>query len=310
MVSMRTNQLVGTVIRDSCGVLEANHSAVAVQEQPNHVPRVTNDGNPRWQSFQKHYEDGIAADTGMVKHGQGMTAVAGSLSHGHFNCGCRNIMSGMHGCECQEGPRGDGKCDCLASPILDAAGKYSLSQLEKYDTAWFDLCSHGIKWEMLSWVMDVEEPDAASVISIALDKNNEAVMKTSGLEIWNTLVGLCKPDPLTGAIPYEPIRDKLIDLYGSAADNPNLLSMFRLVLDAGGSKSPHLHDLYNFIVVHVNPKLRKLKDDAYGVVTVYPLTFVKIKIASLKWAWRQKPNKGWCEAPPSILHRFKNSSST
>ena len=39
-----------------------------------------------------------------------------------------------------------------------------------------------------------------------------------------------------------------------------------------------------------------------------PLTFVKIKIASLKWAWRQKPNKGWCEAPPSIIHRFRNSS--
>ena len=50
--------------------------------------------------------------------------------------------------------------------ILDAAGKYSLSQLEKYDPAWFELCSHGIKWEILSWVMDVEEPEAALVISI------------------------------------------------------------------------------------------------------------------------------------------------
>ena len=104
------------------------------------------------------------------------------------------------------------------------------------------------------------------MISIALNKKNEAAMKTSGLEIWNTLVGLCKPDPLTGAIPYEPIRDKMIDLYGSAADNPNMLNMFRLVMDAGGSESPHLQDLYNFTAVHVNPKLRKLKDDAYGVV--------------------------------------------
>ena len=151
---------------------------------------------------------------------------------------------------------------------MDAAGKYSLSQLVKYDTAWFELCSHGIKWEILSWVMDVEEPEAALVISIALNKKNEAAMKTNGLEIWNTLVGLCKPHPTTGAIPYEPIRDKLIDLYGSAAGTPNLLSMFRLVLDAGGSESPHLQDLCNFIVVHVNPKLRKLKDDAYGVVIV------------------------------------------
>ena len=77
-------------------------------------------------------------------------------------------------------------------------------------------------------------------------------MKTCGLEIWNTLVGLCKPDPHTGLTPYDPIRDKLIELYGPAADSQYLVSMFRLVLDVGGASSPHIQDLMDFTSVFVS----------------------------------------------------------
>ena len=134
-------------------------------------------------------------------------------------------------------------CKCKASLILDEHGNYSMIKLQGHDGAWYELCISGLKWEVLSWKMDVEEPDAALVISIALNKKNEAAMTTSSLEIWNTLVGLCKPDPTSGLTPYEPIRDKLIDLYGGAADSPHLFPMFRIILDAGGADSPHLQGL-------------------------------------------------------------------
>ena len=95
VVSMRTKQLVGTIIRDSCDVPEANHSAVAVEEKDEEL---SDNENPRWRSFQWHYEEEIAADIHMVKHGGGSPAIAGCLSHGHFNCACRNIICGMPGC--------------------------------------------------------------------------------------------------------------------------------------------------------------------------------------------------------------------
>ena len=65
-------------------------------------------------------------------------------------------------------------------------------------------------------------------------------MKTGVIEMWNTLVGLCKPDPHTGITPFDPIRDRLVDLYGAHADSPHLFQIFRLVLDVGGQKSLHL----------------------------------------------------------------------
>ena len=81
--------------------------------------------------------------------------------------------------------------------------------------------------------MDEEEPDAAQIISIALNKKNEVAMKTGHLEIMATLVRLCEPEP-DGSVPYEPVRDKLIDLYGAAVDHPDFVHAFKLVIDAGG----------------------------------------------------------------------------
>ena len=62
--------------------------------------------------------------------------------------------------------------------------------------------------------MDIEQPDAALIISIALNKKNEVAMKTGHLEIMSALQSLCKPNP-QGEVPYEPVKEKMIDLYGA-----------------------------------------------------------------------------------------------
>ena len=67
--------------------------------------------------------------------------------------------------------------------------------------------SRGLEWEVLSWKMDMEEPGAAQIISIALNKNNAVAMKTGHLEIMTALVGLRVPSP-NGSVPFEPVRDK------------------------------------------------------------------------------------------------------
>ena len=108
------------------------------------------------------------------------------------------------------------------------------------------ICQGGIAWEVLSYKMDLEEPEGAIVIAIALKKKNDASMRTSHTEIMNTLVGLCKPSPdaMDGHVPFEPIRDKMIEYYGAAVDHPDFMNAFQVVLDAGGHESPHLADLH------------------------------------------------------------------
>ena len=132
-------------------------------------------------------------------------------------------------------------------------------------------------------------------------------MKTSHIEIMNTLVGLCKPLPsdVEGKVPFEPVREKMIEYYGAAVDHPDFCQAFRLVMDAGGHFSPHMADLHAFTKVHVNPKLRKMRFEAYAIVGPHPVQHPRIKNACLKWAWKQTPSRGWCQLPSSIPYRFR-----
>ena len=127
--------------------------------------------------------------------------------------------------------------------------------------------------------MDVEEPEAAMIISVSLNKKNEASMKTSHTEIMNTLVGLCAPSPndVESKVPFEPVREKMIEYYGASVDHPEFYHAFRVVMDAGGHDSLHMADLHEFTKVYVNPKLRNMRFEADGVVSVYPVPFPRIK---------------------------------
>ena len=87
--SLRTKELTGVIVMEACDVNEANNSAVAVEEQPQNGPRAAD-----WQSFQSLFETAVSSDAFMAKRGPSTSAVLRSLSHGHINCCCRNILCG------------------------------------------------------------------------------------------------------------------------------------------------------------------------------------------------------------------------
>ena len=125
-------------------------------------------------------------------------------------------------------------------------------------------------------------------ISFALNKKNETAMQTGHTEIMKTLVALCKPDPKSHStvVEFEPIRNKMVDLYG-CQDHPDFHHAFHLILDAGGENNPHMKDLHDFTSVHVNPKLRKLRFETYAVVAPLPFQYIRLRNALVKWAWKQ-----------------------
>ena len=176
-------------------------------------------------------------------------------------------MGGKRGCLCgkhrgasgAKDSRGDGGCTCEVKPFLDVEGNYSLNLLRNFDPSWATQVDTGIPWELLNPRMDIEEPGAALIISIALNKKNEIAMQTAHTEVMHTLVKLCKTDPYSGAVAFEPIRDKMLELYGSTIDHPDFHHAIRVVMDSGGSESPHMKDMQDFTYVHVNPRLRKLR---------------------------------------------------
>ena len=104
------------------------------------------------------------------------------------------------------------------------------------------------------------------------------------------MVALCKPSA-DGSVPFEPVRDKLIDLYGAAVDHPDFVHAFRLVCDAGGAGSVHMQDMENFTSCYVNPKVRKMRMEAYAIVAPYPVDFPKIKKRMLEMELEANPKQ-------------------
>ena len=310
--SLRTIQLSGTIACEGCDPIEGSSNAVAVLESETELEYLVGGARsaiyPRLWSFQGNFERQIKADPDMAGKVNGINAIIGSLSHSHFNCTMRNMLAGKKGCGCAESAGVE--CKCRNRPIVSNDGTYCMKRVANHDGSWAELCLKGIPWEILSPQMDAEEPEGALIISLALNKKNEAAMKTSHTEVMNTLVGLCKPSPdaIDGQVPFDPVRAKMVELYGAAVDHPDFVQAFRLVLDAGGHDSPHMQDLHEFTKVHVNPKLRKMRFEAYAVVAPWPTDFPRLKNACLKWSWFQPPSRGWCPLPPNIQHRLQKDS--
>ncbi len=59
-------------------------------------------------------------------------AVAGSLSHSHFNCGMRNIVGRKRGCECPI----EETCKCNLRVICDDQGMFNLALVKAKDEEW------------------------------------------------------------------------------------------------------------------------------------------------------------------------------
>jgi len=214
MVPTRLRELAGDLVRDGYDVIEANTNGVAVQK-------------PEARNFQEAWTASLNADHDIAEFGPGGTsAIIGSLSHGHLNCISWNMHAGLRGCECIEptvvGKRKDMKCACKARPILDEDGNYSISLLEGHDRDWYLDLQTGLDWEVLRWQMDEEEPEAASVMSVSLNKSNSNAMNAGHLEIFTATTNMMHPDPLNGIVTYEPVSEQLIKLYGPLVESPTL----------------------------------------------------------------------------------------
>ena len=164
----RNRELGGIIVHAGYDSVEANTNGVLVQARPESKGGSKDD-------FQKDFSAKIAADRDVAEYGvEGMRAVFGSLSHSHLNCVLRNILAGTRGCECIDltvvGKKTDFKCTCKAKRILDENGNYSMALLAGHDRDWHIDVLGGLEWEELAWQMDVEEPEASQIISLALNK--------------------------------------------------------------------------------------------------------------------------------------------
>ena len=193
------------------------------------------------------------------------------LNHNHLIVTERNIFNGMPGCNCAPRAFSLADCTCHAKPILEEDGArlvYSMSKLREVDKDWRSAILGGRKWEVLSSDMDIEEPEAAGIIALAL--SNKAALATGHLEMMMTLKSLCRPDPRTLEIPWGKVKAAMLKTCGPFALDDACHNAFKLMVAAGGHESKSWADFFQWAGYFINESKRMIRPEAYRIFAEYP----------------------------------------
>jgi hypothetical protein len=252
---------------------EANAGAICVEQRP---------ACHTFADFNKAACDGddyhAPVDSGVIAFG--------SLSHSHLHQVLKNIAGGMPG---------------TAKAILDSSGKYSLSMLRTADPAFAAAVDTGLTWDILVWQMEVEEPEACSVIQAAMNSKAALFLLTHEMQAFSQLCSLAASmhsSRIFAATDVEFIRCQLARTMPQFAADAHFLDMYKFIVDIGCHDAPFVKDLMAFHQQFVDPKIRRLRLNAFATMSEFGLKFPHLKIAGLKHAYScdaKRVQHGFCE---------------
>ena len=184
-----------------------------------------------------------------------------------------------------------------------------MTKLSAHSETWHHDVLVGLQWYVLDSEIE-KEPGACETIAIALNKKNAAAMATGHLEIMRTLVGLCIPSPQGETVPFGPVKQVLLEMFGSSADHPNLVDCFNIVRSVGGRDSLLVKEFFDFCDQFVIEYGYKFRMEIYDAIASIPVCFPRVKFMLLKTCWCT-PGKmrDWCVVPPNMQQRFVVSRS-
>ena len=198
----------------------------------------------------------------------------GSLSHSHHHQVLKNIRAGMKG---------------TTKSIVDQNGNYSLALLRAADLTFALVVDTGLLWEVLSWKMDVEEPDACSIIQAAMNAKGALFMLQHEMQAFARLCCLASAiaeqrlasTSVANSI-VEVARRQLRQTLPQYADDEGFLHMYRFVVDLGASNEVFCQDLLEFHQQWVNPEVRRIRLSVFGIMNLLPLHMPHLRVAGIK----------------------------
>jgi len=163
-----------------------------------------------------------------------------------------------------------------------------------------EVLSDGVSCEVLSWKMDIEEPEAASIISAALNQPASLAMLTTELTAIALLKGEIMFQMGRGAsecVAFRTVRDRVRAQLHNAADDPDLVEIFDFLISAGVGTNSYVDHLLEWTGVYVDSKKRQLRFGAFAVLNKMPPKAKWSQIAVAKRAYRKTPVNGYCASP-------------
>ena len=208
----------------------------------------------------------------------------GSLSHSHLHQSLRNI-------------RGGGHCTI---PEVSEFGKHSLAKLRSVDPPFARAAETGLLWNILSWAIEVEEPDACAIIQAAANAKNSMSLMRHEMQAMGALIQYTADSALAErALSLDAARWKLKATCPEFASDPHFLELYVFVIDLGAGAASFLPDLRAFHERFVDPKIRRLRLIDFAAMNQFPNDMPYLKVAGIKFAYACDPRlvlHGFCQA--------------
>ena len=278
----RVKGLSSTILKWGADMDEADHNGVMVEEIPDAVrDKETVKNLP--ERYTQYNKRKCLEKPPLSKCFDGTDVLYGNLSHNHL---LLVLLSWANGAKWDL----DQWCDPNGCLDISAVA----------DPVFQSLVSEGLLMEKLSYKMLIEEPEAACLISNALNKGQEAACKTSELTAVAVLTGavtLNAEQSTSQQVAYETVKEKLRHELDYYVDEPEFIEMFEFVVSVGANQSTYIKELLEFGDRFVDSKYRSLRLNAFTEVNKMPATCPRSKVAVLKRAYRKKPSYGYCPSP-------------
>lgn len=290
------------ILKDNFNLEEANHAGVCVQEVPRDMqefnPAVARDQKSEYESYDA-FNKKHCTGTVLGKCWGGKTdTLYGTLSHSHLLLILLCIKQGARW-----------ELPAELQSMLDTEGCLNAAAVAARDASFIELAEHGLEMEILSWKIYIEEPDACSLISQALNKGQSMALRTTELTALAALTGIISRaigPAQSREVEFEAVEATVREELDLFVDDPHFQGLFQFVLLQGADHAPFNRFMLLVGSYFVDSTHRRLALSAFADMNKLPVNVPWVKVAILIRAYRREPIKGWCPSPEP---QWKNMSA-
>ena len=279
---------------------EADHNCYAVEEKP--LAEILKEGGASFKSSLDYNIQECGKDELLRGlYDEPLHTVQHSLlSHNHLMTICRAFL-------CKQLWRLEDNTEKNIT-FCDADGRLSLSSFtatplgEQLGL----IIQEGFLCQILSWKMDVQEPNAAEIISTAENEVNAVAMRTTEIQAIKVLRGeiIAQMSKDVGQqVCFQTVRNRVDMRLGLAVADPDLQQLFTFLISNGVGTNTYIDDFLEWAQVAVNPKKRQLRFVAFTPINKM-VNAPASRIAVAKRAYSGKATWGFCSSPENIWGTF------
>ena len=172
----------------------------------------------------------------------------------------------------------------------------------------------GIQMEVLSYQIILEDKEALSLISQALNLGNDIALATAESTaiamLSETVSFAIKNSNLSNhaarTLAFKAVKESVSTELANFVSRPDFQDLFEFVMEMGANEAPFIRDLTDYLSVWVNSSKKRLPLAAFREVNKIANKFPRAKISIIKRAYCLAPNKdGFCPPPEGLWGRIK-----